>query len=105
MEEDITQILKDHRDDATACIDRLIPLVHEHLRHLAHFQLRRLPPGETFSTTVLVHEAYLKIVGRERAPWSDRAHFLAASAQAMRHILVDAARQRFTARRGSGRKA
>jgi RNA polymerase sigma factor (TIGR02999 family) len=103
--ENITRILEEHREDATACIHRLVPLMHQHLRRLAHFQLRRLQPGETFCTTVLVHEAYLKIVARERAPWRDRAHFLAASAQAMRHILVDAARQRLTARRGAGQAA
>jgi len=102
--ETITQILEAHSDDAAVCIDRLVPLLHSDLRRLAHFQLRRMRPGETFCTTLLVNEAYLKLVGRESAPWRDRAHFLAASAQAMRHILVDAARQRVTARRGSGQQ-
>ena len=103
--ETITEILEAHGDDAAICIDRLVPLLHSELRRQAHFQLRRLRPGETFCTTLLVHEAYLKLVGRESASWRDRAHFLAASAQAMRHILVDAARQRATARRGSGQRA
>ena len=102
-DEAITEILKSHGTDAAACIDRLVPLLHDHLRRLAHFQLLRLRPGETFCTTLLVNEAYLKIVGNQRAAWRDRAHFMAASAQAMRHILVDAARKRVTARRGSGR--
>ncbi len=103
--ETITEILETHGGNAADCIDRLVPLLHSELRRQAHFQLRRLRPGETFCTTLLVHEAYLKLVGRQRASWRDRAHFLAASAQAMRHILVDAARHRATARRGSGQRA
>ncbi|MCB1033079.1 MAG: sigma-70 family RNA polymerase sigma factor, partial [Acidobacteria bacterium] len=71
---------------------------------LAHFELERLKPWETLNTTALVHEAYVKLVQQKNAAWNDRAHFLAASAKAMRHILVDAARRRLTQKQGAGKK-
>ena len=101
--EDITKLLNRRRDDGTPCVDELLPLVYPQLRRLAHSQLRRLRPGQTLGTTVLVNEGYVKIFGGRKTSWRDRGHFLAASAQAMRHILVDAARRRVTERQGSGK--
>ena len=82
--------------------DALVPLLYPHLRQIAHRQLGRLRPGETWNTTALVHEAYLKLAGRD-GRYADLSHFLAVSACAMRHILVDYARRRHAAKRGGPR--
>jgi RNA polymerase sigma factor (TIGR02999 family) len=81
-------------------MDRLMPLVYDQLRRMAHRQLAAERTGHTLSTTALVHEAYLKLVDQTRAQWQDRAHFFAIAAQAMRRILVDYARRHRAARRG-----
>ena len=83
--------------------DELVPFVYEQLRVIARAQLRR-SPQQTMDTTGLVHETYLKLAGSESDNWEDRAHFFAASAQAMRHILVDAARRRLSQKRGAGER-
>lgn len=81
-------------------LDLLMPLVHQDLRRLARAQRRQMEPGETLSTTALVHEAYLKLVGAGRLDLTDRQHFFACAARAMRHILVDHARARAALSRG-----
>lgn len=85
-----------------AAIDELTTLVYEELRRIAHRELERRRPGETLNTSALVHEAYLKLAGAERARWADREHFLAVAATAMRHIIIDHALKRRTAKRGGG---
>ena len=79
----------------------LLPLVYDELRRLAAQQLARETPGQTLQPTALVHEAYLRLVGGgpDRI-WNGRAHFLAAAAEAMRHILVDSARRKARKKRG-----
>src|SRR5262249_31111529 len=73
----------------------LLPLDYNELRRLAAQQLARESPGQTLQATALVHEAYLRLVGGDPdRNWNGRAHFLAAAAQAMRRILVEAARGR-----------
>ncbi len=101
---EVTQLLRAHQEGESDAMERLVPLIYDHLRRLAHFELRRVKPGKTFDTTVLVHEAYLRLVDREGASYRDRGHFFAASAKAMRHILVDAARRRLAAKRGGGQE-
>ncbi len=81
-------------------VDRLLPLVYDELRRVAHRQLGRERPGHTLSTTALVHEAYLRLVDQTRARWVDRAHFFAVAAGVMRRILVDYARRFRAAKRG-----
>jgi RNA polymerase sigma factor (TIGR02999 family) len=83
-----------------------MPLVYDELRAIAHRQLmgRAGHVEQTLSTTALVHEAYLKLVDQSRAKWNDRAHFLALAALAMRHVLVDRAKARFTEKRGGVRR-
>ena len=71
------------------------------LRRLARRQLRRLRPGQTLTTTALVHEAFVKLV-KGPVTAEDRAHFLALAARAMRQILVDYARRRASGKRGGG---
>ena len=62
--------------------------------------MARMPGGSTLQPTALVHEAWLRLGGTEKATWKSRAHFLAAAAEAMRHILIDRARQRSSMRHG-----
>ena len=76
----------------------LLPLVYDELRKLAATQMNAERPGHTLDATGLVHEAYLRLVGEQR--FSGRGHFFAAAAEAMRRILVDAARRRATLKRG-----
>ena len=73
------------------------------LRRLAAQRLAREKPGQTLQATALVHEAYLRLVGRDDARnWNSRGHFFAAAAQAMRRILVDNARRKGARKRGGG---
>lgn len=88
--------------DARASRD-LLPIVYEQLRALARAQMSREKVGMTLQPTALVHEAYLRLVGSTDVRWNSRAHFFGAAAQAMRRILVEAARTRKQAKRGGGR--
>jgi RNA polymerase sigma factor (TIGR02999 family) len=81
-------------------LDRLVPVVYDQLRAIAHRELAARARGGTLSTTALVHEAYLKLVDQSRAGWCDRAHFLALASLAMRHVLVDRAKARAALKRG-----
>jgi RNA polymerase sigma-70 factor, ECF subfamily len=81
-------------------VDRLVPLIYEELRVLAHRQLARERRHLTLRTTALVHEAYLKLVGDRHVAGRGRAYFFAAAAQAMRQVLVDRARRRAAVKRG-----
>jgi DNA-directed RNA polymerase specialized sigma24 family protein len=75
--------------------EQLLPFVYDELRRLAARKLARESPGHTLQATALVHQAYLRLVGD--APdrqWNGRSHFFAAPAQAMRHVLVGAARRK-----------
>ncbi len=99
---DITQLLIDASSGNDAALDNLLGNVYGELRELAHRQLRRLCPGDTFQTTVLVHEAYLKMFDKNRVDVGCRAHFFALAARAMRQILVDRFRRSNADRRGGG---
>jgi len=84
-------------------LDRLVPLVYEELRLIAHRHLRRHATDRgdaTLATTALVNEVYLKLVDQSNGQWNDRAHFLALASVAMRHILIDRARARLAGKRG-----
>lgn len=97
---DITGQLLAWRAGDTGALDRLVPLVYNELRRIAHRELRRENPGHTLDTTALVHEAYLKLVDQSRVEWADRSHFFAVAAQAMRRVLVDYARRYRAEKRG-----
>ena len=75
-------------------------LVYDELRAMARLHLRRRRPGQTITTTVLVHEAYLKLVSPRGTSWEDRSHFFSVAALAMRQILADSARRRVAKKRG-----
>src|SRR5271165_6560515 len=84
--------------------ERLILLVYEDLKRLAAARLAREEPGHTLDATGLVHEAYLRVAGGDPdKPWDGRGHFFAASAEAMRRILVESARRKRRLKRGGGR--
>lgn len=102
-----TEVLEQLRSGRREALDRIMPLVYQELRAIAHQRLsaRGGGPRRTLVTTALVHEAYLKLVDQSDANWRDRAHFLALASVAMRHILIDRARARATLRRGGAGKA
>ena len=98
----VTQLLVAWGDGDGAALDKLMPLVHEELRRLAHHYMRGEGPGNTMQTSALVNEAYLRLVDQTNPHWQNRAHFFAISAQLMRQILVDYARKRRSRKRGGG---
>jgi RNA polymerase sigma factor (TIGR02999 family) len=100
--ESVARLLGDLREGRREALEELFPLVYEELHELAHRQRRSWQGEETLNTTALVHEAYLKLVHQSRATWDSEAHFLAAAARAIRHILVNYARERRTQKRGGG---
>lgn len=97
---EVTLLLRAMRDGEAGAFDRLVPLVYDELRRIAHGHLRRHRPGQTLDTTGLVHEAYLKLAEQAGLDVRDRGHFLAVSARAMRQVLVDFARARTATKRG-----
>jgi RNA polymerase sigma factor (TIGR02999 family) len=99
---EVTDLLMKWRGGDKAALDKLVPLVQEELRRLAHRYIGRERRDHTLQTTALVNEAYLRLVNHEGVPLRDRAHFFAVSAMVMRHILVDYARARGYAKRGGG---
>src|SRR5438874_1206411 len=98
---EVTQILSDLAQGDAQAAEQLLPLVYEELRKLAAARMAEEAPGNTLSATALVHEAYLRLVEpADAAPWQNRGHFFAAAAEAMRRILVDAARRKRTRKHG-----
>ncbi|HUD46355.1 MAG TPA: ECF-type sigma factor [Candidatus Baltobacteraceae bacterium] len=90
----------DGRDPKAA--DDLLPLVYQELRKLAAHKMAGQAPGHTLQPTALVHEAWLRLSGNQPGRFAGRAHFFAAAAEAMRHILIDSARRKRAARHGGG---
>jgi RNA polymerase sigma factor (TIGR02999 family) len=97
---DVTRILKEAAGGRREALDRLLPLLYDRMRAMAHARIRNEAPGRTLDTTGLVHEAYLKLVHIDQVQWKDREHFLAVASEVMRRILVDAARRRQALKRG-----
>ena len=97
---DVSGLLAAWSQGDRAALDRLMPLVYEHLKRLAHQRMRGERPGHPLQTTALVNEAYLRLADINRVCWHDRAHFFAVAAQAMRRVLVEAARARNAQKRG-----
>ena len=96
----VSQLLQRWGEGDATALDQLMPLVSDELRRMARRYMRQQSPGHTLQTTALIHEAYLRLVGRDARQWENRAHFFGVAAQAMRHILVDYARARVAAKRG-----
>src|SRR5208283_2298165 len=99
---DVTRVIEaiEHGDPKAA--DELLPLVYEELRKLAASKMANEAAGNTLQPTALVHEAWLRLVGHDNPKFAGRAHFFAAAAEAMRHILIDRARRKCALRHGGG---
>jgi RNA polymerase sigma factor (TIGR02999 family) len=98
--QEITQLLLAWRGGDQAALHQLMPLVQQELRRLAHRFMQQERPGHLLQTTALVNEAYLRLIDASRVEWESRAHFFAVAAQLMRRVLVDAARERASRKRG-----
>lgn len=102
---EVTQILSDLAKGDTHAAEQLLPLVYEELRKLAAARMAEEAPGNTLNATALVHEAYLRLVEpADHAQWENRGHFFASAAEAMRRILVEAARRKQRQKHGGDRR-
>lgn len=101
---EITRLARRWSEGDHDSFDRLVELVYDDLRRIAHHHLDVGARGGTVDTTALVHEAYLKLAAVEGGVWEGRAHFLAFCSKAMRRILIDYARRRSAAKRGGDRR-
>ncbi len=99
---DVTELLDAWRNGQVQALDELVPLIYGELRRLAQSHMDRERDGHTLQATAVVHEAYLKLIGKERPHWQSRAHFFAVASLLMRRILLDHARGRVTAKRKAG---
>jgi RNA polymerase sigma factor (TIGR02999 family) len=100
----VTRIIQAAQAGSQEAAAQLLPLVYAELRQLAHTRMRRQAPGQTLEPTALVHEAYLRLVGKSALPVESRKHFFFAAARAMRDILVERARSKAGPKRGGGRR-
>ena len=100
----VTDLLASAEAERGDVMARLVPLVYDELRRMAHRQLSREGGPCTLDTTGLVHEAYLKLADQDTVPIRNRSYFFAAAARAMRQVLVDAARRRNRLKRGGGER-
>jgi len=97
---DVTGLLQAWGQGDEEALQKLIPLVYQHLRAAARRYMVRERQGHILQTTALIHETYLRLVDVRRVKWQNRAHFLAICAQLMRRILIDFARSRRYQKRG-----
>lgn len=105
MEQDqVAGLLEAFEGGDQEALDRLLPLVYDELRRIAHRELRRERPGHTLSTTDVVHEAYLRLLDQARVSHGERVHFLAIAATAVRRSLIEHARRRDAQKRGGGQR-
>ena len=96
----VSQLLLDWSDGDKTALDKLIPVVHQELKRLARYHMRRERAGHTLQTSALVNEAYMRLVDYKRMRVQGRTHFLALAAQATRRILVEHARSHTREKRG-----
>jgi RNA polymerase sigma factor (TIGR02999 family) len=99
---EVTQLLADWSQGDRAALDKLTPLVYEELQRLAHHYMEGQRPDHTLQTTALVSEAYLRLADQKRPHFTNRSHFFAVAAKAMRQILVNHAKAAQRQKRGSG---
>ena len=96
----VTRLLRAVQEGDQVALNQLFSLVYEDLRQRAHWQRGKWHGNLTLNTTALVHEAYIKLVDQTSVEWESRAHFLSVAAKAIRHILIDYARQKKAEKRG-----
>ncbi len=95
-----TQLLRAWAGGDRDALEQLTPRVYRTLRHIAGRHMQNERAGQSMQATALVHEAFIELIAVSNVNWQHRAHFFAVSAQIMRNILLDRARQRLTAKRG-----
>jgi RNA polymerase sigma factor (TIGR02999 family) len=98
----VPQLLAAWANQDPRALDRLVPLVYDELRRLAHYHMHGERAGHTLQTTALVNEVYLRLAGIKGLQWRDRAHFFAMAGTLMRRVLVDYARGQKRDKRGGG---
>jgi RNA polymerase sigma factor (TIGR02999 family) len=96
----VTQILDAVGAGDAQAAEKLLPLVYEELRRLAAAKMAKEAPGHTLQPTALVHEAWLRLVEGQERRFDNRGHFFATAAEAMRRILIEAARRKHSQQRG-----
>ncbi len=101
---EVTKLLAAVENHQPRAAEELLPLVYDELRRLAAWRLANESPGQTLQATALVHEAYLRLVGKEDPQWNGRRHFFGAAAEAMRRILVENARRKKRLKRGGNQE-
>ena len=101
---EVSDILRRAEEGKDVDFKALLPLVYDHLHKIADRQMAGERKDHTLQPTALVHEAYMRLVGKEPLAWSSKSHFYGAAAEAMRRILVEHARARARVKRGGGRK-
>src|SRR5437868_11966298 len=102
---DVTRILSQIEQGDPQATEQLLPLVYDELRKLAAVKLAQEKPGQTLQATALVHDAYIRLVDVDKAQhWNSRGHFFGAAAEAMRRILVEAARRKQREKHGGQHK-
>ena len=102
--DDVTHLLKIAGEGDSQAANDLLRVVYEELRALAKSWMAQTPPGQTLQATALVHEAFLRLVGRDQQAWENRGHFFFAASRAMRDILVENARAKGRLKRGGNRR-
>src|SRR5690242_15189487 len=96
----VTQNFKRPEQGGDQAAEKMLPLVYNELRRLAAWHLANERPGQTLQATALVHEAYLRLVGKDNPQWQGQRHFFGAAAEAMRRILIENARRKRRLKRG-----
>lgn len=99
----VTELLAQWSEGDELALKKLMPLVYDELKIIAKRYMSGQKNRPTFQTTELIHEAYLKLAGNDMNKWENRSHFFGVASKAMRHILIDHARQRQAEKRGGGK--
>ncbi len=97
---DVTLLLNELSAGKEGAEGELLPLIYDELRALARYFMRNERTGHTLQTTALVHEAYLRLCGSRQDSWENKAHYMRLAARAMRRVLVDHARRKYSQKRG-----
>lgn len=100
---ELTGLLNAANEGDPDALGKVLTLLYDRLRVIAHRQLAGEAEGHTLETDGLVHETYLRLMGVERMRWRDRHHVLAMAARTMRRVLIDYADRRRSQKRGGGR--
>ena len=96
----VTELLVAWNNGEETALNQLLPIVEIELRRIAHNYMRRERGNHTLQTSALVNEAFVKLIDQRSVRWQNRSHFFALSAQIMRRILLNHARDRVAGKRG-----